>query len=192
MPCSNESEITVGITCRTCYILGNASVHFRADSDFNASAAIDSITQDVKDTIVNITDAAEQAIKDTADNATNIARRLIDGDLEDITWPTLPIDFNMDIQGVPQSHLTFQFDNLELYAELETSIANTSYTLNLYRQQTPLGIGLRNQNLGVLFSLDLLLSTVAEVDMISGFHIKFDDSVIINMDFFNANFSDIS
>ncbi|KAJ9365396.1 hypothetical protein C8Q69DRAFT_507993 [Paecilomyces variotii] len=188
----NESQTNVGITCRTCYILGNASVHFSTDGDFNASAAVDSIAQDVQNTIINITDAVEQAIKDTAENITQIAQHLIHGDFEDVTWPTLPVDFNMDIQGIPQSHLTFQFDDLELYVELETAIANGSYTLNLYRQQTPLGIGLASQNLGVFFSVDLVLSTTAEVDMISGFHIKFDDSVIIKMDFFDTNFSDIT
>lgn len=87
------------ITCRTCYILGNASVHFSTDGDFNASAAVDSIAQDVQNTVINITDAVEQAIKDTAENSTQIVQHLIHGDFEDVTWPTLPVDFNMDIQG---------------------------------------------------------------------------------------------
>lgn len=190
--CRNESKINIGVTCRTCYILGNASVHFSTDGDFNASTAVDSIVQDVKNTVVNITDAVEQVIKDTADNATQIAKQIIDGDFEDVTWPTLPIDFNMNIQGIPQSHLTFQFDGLDVYVELETSISNGSYSMNLYRQQTPLGIGLASQNLGVFFSLDLVLTTIAEVDMISGFHIKFDDSVIVKMNFFDTNFTDIT
>jgi hypothetical protein len=57
---------------------------------------------------------------------------------------------------------------------------------NLYKSETPLGISAgRDLEVGIVFTVDVILSVEAEIDIISGFYIKLNDGVAINIPLLN-------
>ena len=115
-------------------------------------------------------------------------------DLDDFPAPTINnITFNLDAQSNAQYLLQLQFDGLELYAELDTMFdVAASYTINLFTPETPLGLTVPEMDVGVWFSVDLILDADAEIDMSSGFHIKFADGIRISIPLFASDATDIT
>ncbi|KAI1453892.1 hypothetical protein F4805DRAFT_469739 [Annulohypoxylon moriforme] len=181
----------VDITCTTCYIKGNATAQFSVDGHFNASQAIQNFTSEIKQEVLNTTD---QVIDSIEDYFPTVLHNLADGiDLDDFDFPPINITFDVDMPDIPECHLQFQFDDLELYILIDTVLsAGATYNLNLYSSNTPIGISAGNDLfLGVVFSVDLILSVNAEIDVSSGFHIKLDDGVGLDMSLFGSNVSNI-
>jgi hypothetical protein len=114
--------------------------------------------------------------------------------LADLTPPTISnATFDLDISGVPQTLLQLQFDGMELYVQLETALeVESTYTVNLFTPETPIGITIPDMDIGVWFSIDLILDAKAEIDISSGFHIKLDDGFKIDIAMFSKNVSDVT
>ncbi|KAI0891492.1 hypothetical protein F4806DRAFT_501041 [Annulohypoxylon nitens] len=181
----------VDITCTTCYIKGNATAQFSVDGKFNASQVISNFTSEVKTEVLNTTD---QVIDSIEDYFPTVLHNLEDGiDLDDFDFPPINITFDIDMPDIPECHLQFQFDDLEMYFLIDTVLsAGATYNLNLFSSNTPIGISAGNDLfLGVVFSVDLILSVNAEIDVSSGFHIKLDDGVGLDMSLFGRNVSNI-
>ncbi|KAL7619871.1 hypothetical protein AAE478_010417 [Parahypoxylon ruwenzoriense] len=182
----------VDITCTTCYIRGVATTQFSVDGDFNATQTIQNFTSDVRDEILNVTDAAIDYVEDYF---SGVFTKLQDGiDLDDFDFPPVQIDFNVDVPDIPECHLQFQFDGLELYMLVDTVLsAGATYNLNLYSSNSPIGISASDDlSIGVIFSVDLILSVDAEIDISSGIHIQLEDGVGIDMALFGKNVSSIT
>jgi hypothetical protein len=83
---------------------------------------------------------------------------------------------------------------MELYMLLDTILsAGTTYTLNLYSSISPIGLAVGDElQVGVIFSVDLILSVEAEIDISSGFHIKLEDGIAIDIPMFDQNVSSIT
>lgn len=94
--------------------------------------------------------------------------------IDDFDFPTIPVDFDVDVPSIPQCDLSFQFDGLELYMEINTNLSSgATYTLNLYTSPSAIGFAVGDELLvGVIFSVDLILSVETEIDISSGFHIQ--------------------
>ncbi|KAI1088314.1 hypothetical protein F5B19DRAFT_486056 [Rostrohypoxylon terebratum] len=181
----------VDITCTTCYIKGNATAQFSVDGKFNASQALSNFTSEVKTEVLNTT---EQVIDSIEDYFPTVIHNLADGfDLDDFDFPPINTTFDIDLPDIPECHLQFQFDDLEMYFLIDTVLsAGATYNLNLFSSNTPIGISAGNDLfLGVVFSVDLILSVNAEIDVSSGFHIKLDDGVGLDMSLFGRNVSNI-
>jgi hypothetical protein len=75
---------------------------------------------------------------------------------------------------------------------LETVLSGgLTYSLNLYTSNSPIGVAISDEIMaGVFFTIDLILSTEAEIDIHSGFHIKLDDGVAFDIALFSQNVSD--
>jgi len=114
--------------------------------------------------------------------------------INDLNFPPLQIDFDLDVPDIPQCELNFQFDGMELYMEIDTTLSSgATYTLNLYTSKTPIGFAVAEELLvGVVFSVDLILSVESEVDISSGFHILLNDGVAIAIPMFDQNISSIT
>ncbi|OTB02076.1 hypothetical protein M426DRAFT_62913 [Hypoxylon sp. CI-4A] len=182
----------VDITCTRCYIKGNAIAQFSIDGDFNATQALQNFTGEVGDEILNTTN---QVIDSIEDYFPTVVHNLEDGfDLDDFDFPPVNISFNVDVPDIPECHLQFQFDGLELYMLLDTVLsAGATYNLNLYSSKTPIGVASGSDMfIGVVFSVDLILSVDAEIDISSGIHIQLEDGVGIDMTLFGQNVSSIT
>lgn len=107
----------------------------------------------------------------------------------------MPIDFNMNFTDIPQATIQLKFDALELYAELEVAFdASKDITIPLYPKDwyQPAGFAIGDEEIGVIISLDLILSLDSEVDLTTGVHIAFDDGLGMEIAMFGSDVSTIT
>ena len=181
------------ILCTTCYIKGTATAQFTVNGNFNVSQAFNNATSAIETEISNITTSAINYAKAFVKNTTSSI--LTNGlSIDDFDFPPLAIDFDVKVPEIPACDLSFQFDGLELYMEIDTILSGgATYSLNLFRSKTPIGFAVANDVLlGVVFSVDLILSVDSEVDISTGFHIQLHDGVAINTPMFNEDVSSIT
>lgn len=114
--------------------------------------------------------------------------------LNSLDFPTIPIDFNLDIQGLPGCHLHFQLDGMELYVLLDLALSSAStYTVNIFTSESPLGISIGDElQLGIFFTIDLIVDLDEEINISTGFHIRLDDGAAIDINMFDTNVSSIT
>ncbi|KAK7452488.1 hypothetical protein Landi51_04376 [Colletotrichum acutatum] len=178
----------IEIVCTKCYIKGKASAHLTIDGTFNATKVATEIGNEFEETFDNITTYAKNYVSGVMDN-------LSDGlDADDFDFPPLNITFDLDVPSFPEASLGFGFEDLEIYMQLDTTLsAGLSYTLNLYTSTTPLGSKIGDDLLlGVVFSIDLILSVESELQMSSGFHLRMDDEVGFDIALFSKNVSSVN
>lgn len=111
----------------------------------------------------------------------------------DVDFPPVPFHPDIRVPVIPECLLTFEFDGLELYMELDTTLTGgASYTFPIFVSQTPLGFSAGKElNIGVIFTIDLLLSVEAAITIRSGFHIELKESLVLNLPMFGKNVSSI-
>lgn len=182
-----NTSISAGIeiTCTACYIKGAVTTRFVSEKDFNISRALDNVTDQVQNEIYNLRTEVANHTKEYVDQVTD---DLDDGfDMDDFDLPTMDFDLNIDLPEIPEFRLEFQFDGLELYILIDTVLsAGATYTLNLYTSTTPAGFAVRhNLEVGVILTLDLIVSVEGEIDISTGFHLKLDDGVRIELGIFS-------
>lgn len=156
------------------------------EKGFNITEAIDG----VKDEVVNVTKSTLDKLEDFALNA---SKSVIE--FKGVpAWPTVQTDFDLDdASGFPGVHAQFEFNDLELYLELEVQLsAGATYTLNLFTTESPVGFSVPGLEAGVLFKVSLVLIAQAEIDISSGIHIKLDDGLVLGLELFNKNVSGIT
>ncbi|KAJ4309544.1 hypothetical protein N0V84_011448 [Fusarium piperis] len=105
----------------------------------------------------------------------------------------MDVDFNIDLPEIPEFRLQFQFDGLEMYMLIDTVLsAGATYTLNLYTSTTPVGFAVSdNLEVGVIFTIDLILSVEGEINISSGFHLRLDDGVVFELGIFSDKIASI-
>jgi hypothetical protein len=124
----------------------------------------------------------------------NVTTNLQDGfDWSDFDFPTFPFDFAMKVPEVPECNLRFQFDEMELYLEMNTVLgAGATYELNLFASQSAVGMRIGPMlQLGVVLQVDLILEVEGAIDISSGFHIKLDDGVAMDITLFGDKVSNM-
>ena len=175
-----ENEAGISITCNTCYIKGTATARVSADHGFNASQEFQKVVSQVTDEISNLTNSVKDAVVDF----------LKDDEADSFV---IDNDFNIDLPELPKCHLQFQFDGMELYMDLDASFSNeVTYTMNLYSTESPVGLTLAGQEIGVFFTIDLVLSVAGQIDISSGFHIRLNDGIKIEIGLFDRDVSSIT
>ncbi|KAH8156889.1 hypothetical protein CIB48_g11358 [Xylaria polymorpha] len=192
---SLEGQVTerisagIEVTCVTCYVKGLVTSELGVASDFDIIQAITNFTEDVGEEIENVTNATltylENEVPEFLKNLT---------DHLDIDFPPLNVSFNVDIPDIPECRLHFQFDGLELYMLLDTVLsAGTTYTLNLYSSNTPIGLSIDSETfVGVIVSIDLILGVDTDIDISSGLHIKVDDGMALDLSLFSQSVSSVT
>ncbi|KAI0516953.1 hypothetical protein F5B22DRAFT_646298 [Xylaria bambusicola] len=194
LPSKGSTSISAGIevTCTTCYVKGNITAELGFDGDFNFTQAITNFTRDVAEEIGNVTDAA---ISYLHNETVGFLKNLTDDlDFSDISFAPLDVDFNVDVPDIPECRLRFQFDDLELYMLIDTVLsAGTTYTLNLYSTNTPLGLSVDSETfVGVIASIDLILGADADINISSGVHIRVDDGMTLDLSLFSQNVTSVT
>jgi hypothetical protein len=180
---------SITIMFKTCYVVGKATAQLSVDGNFNASQAFQTIINETQAEFKNIT---ETILDDAEDYFAAALQNKTHGD--DITQPNVrDVKFDMDISSIPQALLQLQFDGMELYVQLDTVLeVESTYTLNLFTPDTAIGIAIPDLDIGVWFSLDLILDAKAQVDFSSGFHIKLNDGFKIDLAMFSKDVSNVT
>lgn len=196
MPTTNENASasvsqSVEIICKTCYVKGIATAELNIPDDFNFADALNETMSNVQEEVANLTEAvSDQLVK----SLQNVTENLGDGiDWDDFDVPSLNYTFDIDVPAIPECDLSFTFDGMELYLEMETILGlGATYELNLYTSNTPIGFGLgKDIMLGVVFKVDLLLSVDGTINISNGFHIKLDDGIAIDISLFGDKVSNL-
>ncbi|KAF1850107.1 uncharacterized protein K460DRAFT_271349 [Cucurbitaria berberidis CBS 394.84] len=186
---SLEVRAGIEITCMTCYVRGLATAELTIGEKFNASQALAATTSSVRDNVNNFTMTFEDYL---ANYTGQVLRKFGDGfDWADLEFPTFPFTFDLDVPEIPECKIQIQFDGMELYMELNTFLnVGATYEINLYATQTPIGIKVGPiLQLGVVLSVDLILTVDGAIDISSGFHIKLDDGVAMDITLFGDKVS---
>ncbi|KAK6355945.1 hypothetical protein TWF718_000322 [Orbilia javanica] len=179
-----ERTYKIDVSCTTCYLKAQVLAELTIDGPFNISETFNNFTDQVGTAIDNTTDLAVNYVKNYT---RGVVRNLADGiDLDDFDLPPLDIDFDIDIPEIPECTLRFQFDELELYVELNTVFsAGITYTINLYASKTQFGVQISPRLFfGAVVVVDLILSADSEISITSGFHIRIDDSAELKLGLF--------
>ncbi|KAL9484968.1 hypothetical protein ACSS6W_003757 [Trichoderma asperelloides] len=171
----SSSDATISITCTKCYFTGQASAKVTSKGSVNITSTIDQVDASFKNILDNIEVYAKNATDTFVDdikNGTSIQSAL--DDIEELPPPE--IDFNLDLK-LPEYHVDVNLTDVEIYMEIDTVIADgITYTFNIYQSKTLAGVALGNGLLlGAVFSVDLIFSVNAQIDIQSGFHIHFDN-----------------
>ncbi len=173
-------ENTIDIVCTKCYIKGEASAKLTSNGDFNMSAVAYGIKDTFNQTFHEIADYAVTVADDFGGDTIDHVNALVHWDLKKLKGYDLPrpnINFNLDIGGFPDTILDVEFKDTEIYVELGITLSSgITYSLNLYSSKE-LGVEINSVLVGVVASIDLILSAEAEIAIDTGFHIKLDDSV---------------
>lgn len=169
------------IFCNTCSIQGIAHAELTIGGAFNISDAFFNLTGQFGDAIENITDAVTEFGKDVWAEVTDFVQT---GDFD---MPPLEVDLqDLAIPQIPDVRLKFGFDELDLLMDIDVTLAaGAEYKLNLYTSQGPFGFRIAEDLLvGVVFSVDLILSADAEVTLGTGFHLQLDDGFEVELAMF--------
>jgi hypothetical protein len=153
---------------------------------------LSTIFDDIADDIDDFVDKVFDSVKNTFDEGlASIKDAFHDNEY---ALPTVDVDFNqMSASSIPDISLQFQLDAFELYMELDTMLsAGATYTLPLYISETPIGVSLGDDvTAGIVATIDLILDIQAQIDISSGFHLKFDDILTLDIELFAEKVSNI-
>ncbi|KAM0454624.1 hypothetical protein ACHAO4_004432 [Trichoderma viride] len=171
----DSSDSTISITCTKCYFTGQASAKVTSKNSINVTSTMDQIEDSFENIFNNIKTYAKNATDtfiDELGNGTSPFKAL--QDVEHLPPPD--IDFNLDLK-FPEYHVDVNLTDVEIYMQIDTVLADgITYTFNIYQSKTLAGVALGNGLLlGAVFSVDLIFSVNAQVDIQSGFHIHFDN-----------------
>lgn len=191
----------VEIICMECYVTGTAVAELHidvVDPAAHAREVISNFTEDVQNITQGFFEYAIEYVDDYLQDADSgdILENLVDGgqQWEDLELPTFNYTMDLDIPEVPECKLRFQFDGLELYMSMNTILeVSATYELPLYKSQSAVGISITpDLSLGLQFTVDLILNVEGEIDISSGFHIKVNDGIAIEITLFSNDVSDIT
>jgi hypothetical protein len=196
-----NGTVTAGIevVCAKCYITTKATASLTIEqSDIDWSATIGNFSEAVVDEFHNLTDVTIDWIHETAGSAWEAFVSVLDFDDDtspkDVEFPTLDVDFNIDLPTdlLPETNLKIKFDELEVYLEMDLTInAGVVYTIPLLPPQAhPIGLAKSSDLfIGTVLALELILSAAGEVELTTGLHILLDDEATLEIELFGQNIS---
>ncbi len=185
-------DANVTIMCKSCYATAKLTTSLTFSDRFDATKGIEDVTNGVQPITKTMTQNVVNFIQSTFQNSSTAVmpdiQNVADGNLglEMLPYPTLPFDFNPAIASIQDITVQHQIDGMELYAQLETSLSKgATYEMNLFtsKSMTPLRIS-DSLSLGVSADVDLIIDARSAMDMTNGFHIRFNDGLLMEMKLF--------
>ncbi|KAK0107895.1 hypothetical protein ONS96_003682 [Cadophora gregata f. sp. sojae] len=175
----------IQIICTKCYIKGDVTSQLKVNGNY--TQAFKKLTSEIKGEIRNFSSAV-------ADYLGDLPKPASFGDIVDYDFPSIDIEFDIDVPEIPDTELQFQFDKMELYMRVNTVLAaGATYTLNLYTSKSVARFKVGDDLLvGTVVTIDLILDVKGEIDISSGFHIQLNDGIEIKMPIFGQNVSKIT
>lgn len=198
------------VSCASCYVKGTAYASLSVEGDFNFTQALSDFHTQFLPEIKNISTDVWYDLENWADyvytNITGTVEEEVveffnDGDVDDfdICWdcyafPSLNQSFDITLTDIPETKLKLEFDDLELYMQLDLSLAaGKTYEIDLYPKtwSQPAGIAVGDQMVGIIVSLQLILQINDQVDISTGVHVKFDDGLAMEIAMFGTDVSTV-
>jgi hypothetical protein len=205
-----SAKASVDVSCKKCYIKGHAYANITIESTKDDSEILQIVnktrnefTSQIKDLTEDYIDQIRSFVDDNLNSTTNFVKYVSgvynefdDGiDIADFLphMNQSAIPSELTLTPIPDTNLTFRFEGLDLYLELETILgASTTYTLPLCRSKTAYGFSFNNDlKIGATFTVDLILTVEGSLDMTSGLHVKIDDAVTLDIALFGDEISGI-
>lgn len=186
----------VHIVCRLCYLKGVATGELSVADNFSVTNIVTNITEQFEGDVYNLTKAADKYLKEFLDD---VWKGWWEGSLEPVELPTFNYSFSLDVPPIPATNLRFTFDGLELYMLVDTILSlGSTYTIPLFNSaidqpEIPIGFYITEKiKIGLIFRVDLILSVEGEIDISSGFHLKFNDGFAIDIALFGNDVSGVT
>jgi hypothetical protein len=185
-------DADVTITCTSCYTTAKVTTSLTFSDKFDATKGIEGVTNGVqpvtKQMTQNMVDLISSDFQSSGSTVMQDVQDVAQGTLgiEMLPYPTLPFDFNAAIASIQDITVRHQIDGMELFMQLETSLSKgATYEINLFtsKSQAPLKIS-DSLMLGVTAELDLIIDAQSAMDMTNGFHIQFNDGLLMEMKLF--------
>lgn len=198
------------MSCATFYVKGTAYASLEVDRVTNLTKILNDFNSEVLPEVKNITTEVWDQLEEWADYVYENLTHTVEGEIKaffengtedfDICWdcyafPSLDVDFEVNLTDIPDATIKLEFDDLELYMLLDLSLeADKTYTIDLYPKDwyQPAGIEVGDQLVGFIISLQLILALDSEVDISTGVHIAFDDGLGVEISLFGSEVSTIS
>jgi hypothetical protein len=84
--------------------------------------------------------------------------------------------------------LEFRFIGVEAYAKVGVhALANRWFSINLHTSETPIGVEIPGLMVGIVFSVDLVFSFSAEIDVTGGLWVRIPDDAYIQAGLFEGD-----
>lgn len=200
---SLEAGVSIEVTCVTCYFKADVTAELTINGTFDLGKTLSNITDQVGNELKNMTDTAVDSVGDVVGNFFNQLGKqfsnLAQGrgfDLDElVSFDDFDVDTDIDVDlpPLPEVQLLFQIDTLDLYMEIDTTIAaGATLTIPLYRSATAAGLWAGDDmKAGLFVTMDLILSVEGEITLRSGFHLLLDDPIGFNIAMFGSDVSSI-
>ncbi|KAK1817413.1 hypothetical protein LTR12_008169 [Friedmanniomyces endolithicus] len=194
----NFSE-SVKIVCSECYTKGYASGQLIYPANFT----LDNINQ----TLHTVKIYAKQDVDDLESYAKTYVHQIekeVGNDISNVSdWGTAIDNFALPTFNYPLTDLEFphfsgvtlhfEFDEVEVFMLMDATLGlGATYTHNLYTSDTEAGIGFGDSELGIVFKLDIILAAEGAIDISTGFHLKLQNGLAIDITLFGTNVSHIT
>lgn len=193
----NGTTIGTEVICQKCYVKGHASATMTAKEYFNITTEAVSIKSSVNSTLHQIANYASEIVHDMRVCISNNTNTFINDvihleSLENLQGFQLkPPNFTLDVDigKLDDVLLEVVFTEMEIYVELSILFsAGTTYTLNIYTS-SELGYEVGQVFVGFVATIDLILSAESQIELDSGFHIKFDKQMAMKLALFSEEAS---
>lgn len=192
-----EASLSVEVKCVTCYFKAGATATRTINGDFDLGNTLGNLTDQLGNEFHNMSQSARDSFKEVFD--WDEFKELFtpeDFELDEfVNFDNFHIDTDFDIElpPLPEVQLLFQIDNMDLYMEVDTTIAaEATLTIPLYKSQTAVGISIApGLEAGLFATMDLILGVEGELVIRSGFHLLIEEPVGFNIALFGQNVSSI-
>lgn len=193
----NGTTASIEITCQKCYIKGSASATVTAEDNFNLTTEAIKIKSSVNNTLHEIANYASLVVDDMKDYISKTTGEFINdvthldslGDLHGFKLSPPNFTFDVDVGKLDDVTLEVVFAEAEIYVELSILLsAGITYSLNLYTS-SELGYEVGKVFVGFVATIDLILSVESQIELDSGFHLKFDKHMGMKLALFSEEAS---
>ncbi|KAK6439866.1 hypothetical protein LTR95_003920 [Oleoguttula sp. CCFEE 5521] len=186
------ASVSFEITCVECYIKGQVTGDLLIDGNLNISQLAEQTLDEVTDGIKNITDSFVNQTEAWAETVwTDVVTHKFDA-LALPTYNETSLDLP-DLTPLPNTTIIFGFGGVELFLKIKTSLSQLKYQLPVVPKTPVPGWGLivLGVDLGLYFSMDLILTADAEIDITSGVHLKIGEDAALHANLFGSDVSQI-
>lgn len=174
--------------CKYCYSRGTVTAELTIDDNFNPDKIINNTKTEVKKQFDGLLSNVTTWLKD----ATGELLESIGSDF-DVSLPPFRPSFDIDIEPINDVNVRFQFDQMELYMDMTTTIdAQATYEMNLFVLNSSAGFELGGTQVDFVLTVDLILSVDGKIAIDNGFHIKLNDGVELKIALFGKAVSDMT
>ncbi|KAK4141509.1 uncharacterized protein C8A04DRAFT_13999 [Dichotomopilus funicola] len=192
-----EASLSIEVKCVTCYFKAGATATLTINGDFDLGNTLGNLTDQLGEEFHNMSQSARDSFKEVFDwDEFQALWTPEDFELDEfVNFDNFHIDTDFDIElpPLPEVQLLFQIDNMDLYMEMDTTIAaGATLTIPLYKSQTVVGISIApGLEAGLFATMDLILGVEGELVIRSGFHLLIEEPVGFNIALFGQNVSSI-